>query len=74
MRSGELNSKTTIPRPISNKLRVLNIEDIGVEACCGTHGDNTSEVGWIRLMKTTRIADGTVRLYYVPGERTILRQ
>ena len=56
-----------------NKLRVVSIEDTSVEACCSTHCDNTSEVGWIRLMKTTRTADGTVRLYYVAVERTILR-
>jgi len=54
-----------------NKLRVVHIEDTDVEACCGTHADNTSEVGWIKLLKTTRISDGIVRLYYVAGEKTI---
>jgi len=54
-----------------NKLRVVQIEDTDVEACCGTHADNTSEVGWIKLLKTTRISDGIVRLYYVAGEKTI---
>ena len=54
-----------------NELRVVNIEDTDVEACCGTHCDNTSEVGWIKLLRTTRVADGTVRLYYVAGEKTI---
>jgi len=42
-----------------------------VEACCGTHCDNTSEVGWIKILTTKRIADGIVRLYYVAGERTL---
>lgn len=56
-----------------NQLRVVNIEDTDVEACCGTHCDNTSEVGWIKLIKSSRIADGTVRLYYVAGEKTITR-
>jgi len=49
----------------------VNIEDTDVEACCGTHCDNTSEVGWIKLLKTARISDGIVRLYYVAGEKTI---
>lgn len=35
-----------------NSLRVVKIEDTDVEACCGTHCDNTSEVGWIKLLKT----------------------
>jgi len=56
-----------------NQLRVVKIEDTDVEACCGTHCDNTSEVGWIKLLRTTRVADGTVRLYYVAGEKTIAR-
>jgi len=56
-----------------NSLRVVQIEDIDVEACCGTHCDNTSEVGWIKLLKTARISDGIVRLYFVAGEKTIER-
>jgi len=54
-----------------NELRVVNILDHDVEACCGTHCDNTNEVGWIKLLTTKRIADGIVRLYYVAGERTL---
>jgi alanyl-tRNA synthetase len=52
---------------------VVNIDGTDVEACCGTHCDNTSEVGWIRLLKTARISDGIVRLNYVAGEKTIDR-
>jgi alanyl-tRNA synthetase len=35
-----------------NNLRVVDIEGIDTEACCGTHADNTAEVGWIRVVKT----------------------
>jgi alanyl-tRNA synthetase len=54
-----------------NSLRVVEIDGVDVEACCGTHCDNTSEVGWIKVLTTKRIADGIVRLYFVAGERTI---
>jgi len=54
-----------------NSLRVVNIEGVDTEACCGTHCDNTAEVGWVRLTKTTRISDGIVRLYYVAQEKAI---
>jgi alanyl-tRNA synthetase len=54
-----------------NELRVVNIEGHDVEACCGTHCDNTNEIGWIKLLTTKRIADGIVRLYYVAAERTL---
>eukprot|EP01016_Furgasonia_blochmanni_P018253 TRINITY_DN2078_c0_g2_i4.p1 TRINITY_DN2078_c0_g2~~TRINITY_DN2078_c0_g2_i4.p1 ORF type:complete len:764 (-),score=336.45 TRINITY_DN2078_c0_g2_i4:2205-4496(-) len=56
-----------------NQLRVVRIDDTDVEACCGTHCDNTSEVGWIKLLKTKRISDGIVRLYFVAGEKSIER-
>ena len=54
-----------------NQVRIVNINGIDVEACCGTHCDNTAEVGWIRILKSTRISDGIVRIYFVAGERTI---
>lgn len=54
-----------------NSLRVVNIVGVDTEACCGTHCDNTSEVGWVRILKSQRISDGIVRLYYVAHERAI---
>lgn len=54
-----------------NSLRVVNIEGIDTEACCGTHADNTSEVGWVRILRSSRISDGIVRLEYVAKERAI---
>ena len=54
-----------------NSLRVVNIEGVDTEACCGTHCDSTAEVGWIKIIKSQRISDGIVRLYYVAQERAI---
>lgn len=54
-----------------NELRIVNIADTDVEACCGTHCDNTNEVGWIKLITSKKVADGIVRLYFVAGERTL---
>jgi len=54
-----------------NQLRVVDINGIDTEACCGTHADNTAEVGWIKIIKTQRISDGIVRLYFVAHERAI---
>jgi alanyl-tRNA synthetase len=50
---------------------VVNIQGVDVEACCGTHADNTAEVGWVRILKSQRISDGIVRLTYVAQERAI---
>jgi alanyl-tRNA synthetase len=54
-----------------NSLRVVHIDSTDTEACCGTHCDNTSEVGLIRILKTGRISDGILRLYYVAGKRAL---
>jgi alanyl-tRNA synthetase len=54
-----------------NELRIVNIEGVDTEACCGTHCDNTSEVGWIKMINSRRISDGIVRLYYVANERAM---
>jgi len=50
---------------------VVDINGVDTEACCGTHCDNTAEVGWVRIVKTSRISDGIVRLTYVANERAI---
>jgi alanyl-tRNA synthetase len=54
-----------------NELRIVNIEGIDTEACCGTHCDNTSEVGWIKMINSRRISDGIVRLYYIANEKAM---
>jgi len=54
-----------------NELRVVNIVDTDTEACCGTHADNTAEVGLIKIIKTARISDGIVRLYFVAGDNAL---
>lgn len=46
----------------STNLRIVEIEGVDTEACCGTHCDNTGEVGIVRILKTSRISDGIVRL------------
>ena len=55
-----------------NELRVVDIVGVDTEACCGTHCDNTAEVGWIKIMKTQRISDGILRLYCVAYEKAIV--
>jgi len=50
----------------SKTLRIIKVGD-DVEACGGTHGDNTKEIGRIIITKTERPADGTVRFVYKAG-------
>ena len=49
-------------------IRIIEIPGVDVEACGGTHVDNTGEVGLIKLMKAERIQDGIVRLEFTAGK------
>jgi alanyl-tRNA synthetase len=49
-------------------IRIVEIPGVDVEACGGTHLNNTKEVGQIRLIKSTKIQDGIVRLEFVAGD------
>lgn len=53
-------------------LRIVRIgSDIDTEACGGTHLKNTREAEIVRIMSSTRIQDGIVRLEFCAGEACI---
>lgn len=49
-------------------LRIVNIDGVDVEACGGTHLRNTAEAGEIKILKSAKISDGIVRVYFTAGE------
>ncbi|KKM77998.1 hypothetical protein LCGC14_1364410 [marine sediment metagenome] len=51
-------------------IRIVEIPEIDVEACGGTHLNNTSETGYIHLTKSQKIQDGVVRLTFTAGKAT----
>jgi len=55
--------------PPGNKIRILNIPNIDVEACGGTHLNNTSETEKIRIIKSERIQDGVNRIIFAAGKK-----
>ncbi|MEO0248167.1 MAG: alanine--tRNA ligase [candidate division WOR-3 bacterium] len=50
-------------------LRIIKIGDFDIEACGGTHCNNTSEIGQVKILRATKIQDGVVRLEFVAGDR-----
>lgn len=50
------------------ELRIVNIMDVDVEACGGTHLDNTKEVGKILIVSSERIQDNISRINFVAGD------
>ena len=53
-----------------NLLRVVEVPGVEVEACGGTHVNNTGEIGKIRILKGQKIQDGIVRLTFTAGIAT----
>jgi alanyl-tRNA synthetase len=51
-------------------IRVVEIPGIEIEACGGTHVNNTKEVGKIKIIKSQKIQDGIVRLTFTAGKAT----
>jgi len=52
------------------KIRIVEIPGVDVEACGGTHLNNTSETGRIKILKSQKIQDGVVRLTFTAGKAT----
>jgi len=51
------------------ELRIIQIGDFDVEACGGTHCNNTKDIGAVKMLRATKIQDGVVRLEFVAGDR-----
>jgi alanyl-tRNA synthetase len=59
-----------IPR---KELRIVKIEDSDIEACGGTHMLSTGGIGCFKLLETSKIQDGVIRLKFVV-EKFALRE
>jgi alanyl-tRNA synthetase len=60
--------------PPGNLIRVLNLPGIDVEACGGTHLNNTQEIDKIHILKTERIQDGVNRITFAAGKMADMYQ
>ena len=52
------------------KIRIVEVPGIDVEACGGTHLNNTAETGKIKIINSQKIQDGVVRLKFTAGKAT----
>ena len=48
-------------------IRVVTVEGWDVEACAGTHCERTGEIGAFKILQTSRIQDGVIRIEFVAG-------
>ncbi len=50
------------------ELRIVEIPEVDVECCGGTHLHNTNEAGRIKIIKSSKIQDGIVRIAFTAGK------
>lgn len=57
-----------LPEDILDPIRVIEIQGIEKNMCCGTHLTNTSEIQLLKLLHTETMRGGT-RLFFLAGDR-----
>ena len=50
------------------ELRMVQIPDVDVECCGGTHLHSTKEAGEIKILKVSKIQDGVIRITFTAGK------
>ncbi len=53
------------------EIRVVEIPGFDVEACAGTHLNSTKEAGAIKILKTSKVQDGIVRIEFASGKAAV---
>lgn len=66
-----LKLRRDIPKT-NEEIRVLEIEDLDINACCGLHPNNTIELQLIKIKKWEK-NKGNTRIEYIAGKRAINR-
>ncbi|GGI13461.1 alanyl-tRNA editing protein [Gottfriedia solisilvae] len=59
-----------LPKVNDEDIRIVEITDIDVSACCGTHVKQTGEIGLLKLLKTEKVRQST-RLHFKCGNRAL---
>jgi len=54
-----------------DKIRIVKIDKIDVQACGGTHVPRTGDIGLIKINRTERIQDGVERIEFSVGKAAI---
>jgi alanyl-tRNA synthetase len=52
-------------------IRTVEVDGIDVQACAGTHCNQTGDIGLIKITKTERIQDGVERIEFSAGEAAV---
>jgi len=53
------------------EIRIVNIGDMDIQACGGTHVNNTKEIKFIKLINSEKVKDGVVRIEIMVGDKAL---
>ncbi len=56
---------------VSGKIRIVEIPDVDISMCGGTHVDSTGEIGLIKIVKKEKVKKHYLRLYFTAEKRTL---
>lgn len=57
--------------PKGAEVKIIRIGEHDIQACGGTHHDEPSKIGSIRIVKSTAVQDGVERLHIVAGQAAL---
>ncbi len=57
--------------PEGSTIRVVEIDGVDAEGCGGTHLKNTSEIGFLKILKVETIQEGIQRFTFAAGEAAL---
>ncbi|MEM4255417.1 MAG: alanine--tRNA ligase [Candidatus Norongarragalinales archaeon] len=57
--------------PPSDEVRIVEIVGWDVQACGGTHCENTKDIGFIKITAIEQVQDGVLRIRYKAGDRAL---
>ncbi|MEM0155063.1 MAG: alanine--tRNA ligase [Thermoplasmataceae archaeon] len=57
--------------PLSDKLRVVEIDGVDAEGCGGTHLSSTAEIGLVKIKSVENIQEGIQRIIFVAGPAAV---
>lgn len=60
-----------LPEDVVGPVRVVTIENVDANMCCGTHVRNLSDLQAIKLLHTEKGKANKTLLYFVAGQRVL---
>ncbi len=58
-----------LPKDLTGKIRLVNIDGIDLNTCCGTHVTHLSQLQMIKFFRVEKFKSNIIRVYFAAGKR-----